>query len=167
MAGKRRTRLTLAGGTVLALAAMLPATAFAAADLEISKSDSPDPVVEGQQITYTIQVRNNGAEDATNTTVTDNLTPSDVDFVSVTSSQGTPCDVQGNKDVTCNLGTVLNGATATVTIVVTAKKPGTISNTASVKADRAGFGVPLRYSIPAWLGPVSYTHLTLPTKRIV
>jgi len=139
MAGRRPSKFALAGGAALAVAALLPATALAVpatADLSITKSDSPDPVVEGQQITYTIQVSNGGPDPATNTVVTDNLTPSDVDFVSVTSSQGA-CDVKGNKDVTCDLGTVVNGANATVTIVVTAKKDGTITNTASVASSVA------------------------------
>lgn len=136
MAGKRLTKLGLAGGAFLAVAALLPATALAPADLSITKSDSPDPVTEGQQLTYTIEVRNDGPDSATNVVVTDNLSPSDMDLVSTTPSQGS-CDVQGNKDITCNLGTVISGGTATVTIVVTTKKPGSISNTASVTSDIA------------------------------
>lgn len=101
------------------------------ADLSITKTDSPDPVVQGNNLTYTITVTNNGPLAATNVVVTDNLpAKSDIDFVSATSAAGS-CDMKGNT-VTCNLGTLANGATATVTIVVKAKHSGTLSNTATV-----------------------------------
>jgi uncharacterized repeat protein (TIGR01451 family) len=98
-------------------------------DLALTKSDSPDPVTVGSNITYTVRVTNPGPNDATDVVVTDTL-PSGVDFVSATASSGT-CNRNGNT-VTCNLGQVNSGVTATVTIVVTARKTGTISNTASV-----------------------------------
>ena len=43
------------------------------ADLEITKSDSPDPVTTGSDLTYTITVTNNGPDAATSVTVTDTL----------------------------------------------------------------------------------------------
>jgi uncharacterized repeat protein (TIGR01451 family) len=98
-------------------------------DLVLTKSDSPDAVTRGSNLTYTIQVQNN-AMPATGVIVTDTL-PSQVDFVSATPSQGTPCLRTGDT-VTCNLGAMAAGATATVTIVIQPKKTGTISNTAVV-----------------------------------
>jgi uncharacterized repeat protein (TIGR01451 family) len=98
-------------------------------DLVLTKSDSPDPVTQGSNLTYTIQVQNNAAP-ATGVVVTDTL-PARVDFVSATPSQGTPC-VRSGDTVTCNLGAMAAGATATVTIVVQPKRTGTISNTAVV-----------------------------------
>jgi uncharacterized repeat protein (TIGR01451 family) len=107
------------------------ASAAPPADLSITKTDSPDPVVQGNNLTYTIRVTNGGPNPATNVVVTDNLPAgSDVDFVSATSTAGT-CQRAGNT-VTCNLGTVASGADQTVTILVQAKKSGTISNTAIV-----------------------------------
>jgi uncharacterized repeat protein (TIGR01451 family) len=107
------------------------ASAAPPADLSITKMDSPDPVVQGDSLTYTIRVTNGGPNAATDVLVTDNLPAgSDVDFVSATSTAGS-CQRAGNA-VTCNLGTVANGANETVTIVVQAKKSGTISNTAIV-----------------------------------
>jgi uncharacterized repeat protein (TIGR01451 family) len=98
-------------------------------DLSLTKSDSPDPVAQGSNLTYTITVRNLGTGDATGVTVTDTL-PSQVDYLSSTASAGS-CQRTGNT-VTCDLGQVNAGATATVTIVVKAKKAGTLSNTAVV-----------------------------------
>jgi uncharacterized repeat protein (TIGR01451 family) len=98
-------------------------------DLSISKADSPDPIAQGNNLTYTITVSNTGANDATNVVVTDTL-PKDVDFGSVSTTTGT-CQRTGDT-VTCQLGQVNAAATATVTIVVRAKKSGTLSNTATV-----------------------------------
>ena len=103
------------------------------ADLSITKTDSPDPVIKGENLTYTIAVTNNGPDGAPSAVVTDTL-PGNVTFVSATSSQGS-CSESGGT-VTCNLGTLANGATATVTIVVTTPAvTGTLSSTASVTSD--------------------------------
>jgi uncharacterized repeat protein (TIGR01451 family) len=102
------------------------------ADLSITKADNPDPVQVGQQLTYTLTVRNNGPNDGTNVTATDTL-PAGVTFVSATASQGTCNQAAGT--VTCNLGTINNGAQATITIVVQPENPGQITNTAQVQAN--------------------------------
>src|SRR5215211_2533270 len=99
------------------------------ADLALTKSDSPDPVAVGGTLTYTIQVKNLGASQATAVVVTDKL-PNDVDFVSASTSSGS-CQHRAHT-VTCDLGTILAGGTATVTIEAKPTKAGTISNTASV-----------------------------------
>lgn len=120
----------LAGTLVLALIGYTGGASAAPGptDLSITKTDSPDPVIQGNNLIYTVSVTNNGPNDATIVVVTDNLpASSDVDFVSATST----CQKTGNT-VTCELGTVTNGATKTVTIVVKAKKHGTLSNTATV-----------------------------------
>jgi uncharacterized repeat protein (TIGR01451 family) len=127
----RPLRLIGTAAVALSIVALLPATAVALADLSITKSDSPDPVIEGGQLTYTIEVRNDGPEPAADVVVSDDLASSDFDLISVTPSQGS-CDTQGGQNISCNLGTLVSGAVATVTIQATTKKPGTVSNTASV-----------------------------------
>jgi uncharacterized repeat protein (TIGR01451 family) len=102
------------------------------ADLSLEKSDSPDPVDENAVLTYTIEVENAGPDAATNVVVSDDL-PSQVDPQSAEPSVGN-CDTQGKK-VTCDLGTIANDASATVTIQVRPKNPGQITNTASVQSD--------------------------------
>jgi uncharacterized repeat protein (TIGR01451 family) len=103
-------------------------TEEAGADLAISKTDQPDPVIPGTPLTYTIALTNNGPLAATGVTVTDALPPA-VTFASSSASQGT---CSGTDTVTCNLGTINNGGGATVTIVVTPTASGTFTNTASV-----------------------------------
>jgi len=106
--------------------------------LSITKTDSPDPVVTGNNLTYTIQVSNAGPSDSTNVVVLDTL-PSGVSFVSASATQGSGCNNSGNVSVTCNLGTINPGGSAIITIVVQvnniALSPGactTITNTAKV-----------------------------------
>jgi uncharacterized repeat protein (TIGR01451 family) len=98
-------------------------------DISVSKSDSPDPVTVGNNLTYTITVTNNGPDTATGVTLIDTL-PSSVTYVSATSTQGS-CTKTGNT-VTCNIGTLSNGSSATVTIAVAPTAAGTITNTATV-----------------------------------
>jgi uncharacterized repeat protein (TIGR01451 family)/CSLREA domain-containing protein len=101
------------------------------ADLSIKKSDSPDPVLIGNLLTYTLTVDNDGPEDATAVVVTDSL-PSEVSFDSASSSQGSCTESSGT--VTCDLGDLAAGDSATVTITATADAEGTITNSASVSS---------------------------------
>ncbi|MGH2595871.1 MAG: DUF7507 domain-containing protein [Actinomycetota bacterium] len=102
-----------------------------AADLAITKTDAPDPVVAGNDVTYTLTVSNAGPSDASGVLVTDTL-PGSVTFVSATSSQGSCAQAAGV--VTCPLGTIANGGTATITVVVTTTIDGLITDTAVVSA---------------------------------
>ena len=43
------------------------------ADLAVTKSDSPDPVLVGQQLTYTVGIQNNGPSTATSVSLSDTL----------------------------------------------------------------------------------------------
>ena len=101
-------------------------------DLSLTKTDAPDPVTVGTHLTYTITVTNNGPGNATGVTVTDPL-PGGVTFVSATPSRGT---CSGTATVTCPLGGLANGESATVAIVVTPTSGGALSNTASVAGEQ-------------------------------
>jgi uncharacterized repeat protein (TIGR01451 family) len=127
----------LAGSAIVAGIGSGPGDARAAtpdpADLSLTISDSPDPVLTGGSLTYTIKVHNAGPDQATNTVVTDGL-PGGVSFVSATATGGT-CSKSGSKQV-CDLGTVTTTVDRTVTIKTTVKKKtGEISNSASVASD--------------------------------
>lgn len=123
----------------LALASISSAAQPGSANLKITKTDSPDPVRVGSNLTYSIGVENLGPSPATGVTVTDNL-PKGVDLTSAASSSGN-CAVQGGK-VTCEIGALnpigvnYGGTPAAVTIVVVPRSAGTIRNTATVKGDQ-------------------------------
>ncbi|MBS1252927.1 MAG: hypothetical protein MAG451_01970 [Anaerolineales bacterium] len=107
------------------------------ADLSVTKTDSPDPVNAGDDLTYIVTVANSGPEDATATLV-DTL-PAGVSFVSAT--PGAPTCTHTAGAVTCNLGTIVkNGGSTIVTIVVNvplATPAGAVLvNTATVTGSR-------------------------------
>ena len=91
---------------------------FPTADLELTKTDSPDPVNAGEQLYYTLTVTNHGPNDVPDVSVTDTL-PSKVEFV--TDDRGT-CTEAPVGTLTCNFGKVLNGATSTVVVKVHVKE---------------------------------------------
>lgn len=103
-------------------------------DIEIAKSDSPDPVVAGEQLTYSLTVTNNGDVDAGNVTVVDTL-PAPVSFV----SSSEPCTVFPADTVTCNLGTLIPSEVVNLDIVVDVSSAvasgATLTNNATVSAD--------------------------------
>jgi len=99
------------------------------ADLAVTKTDSPDPVIVGNDLTYELEVTNNGPDHGTGVALTDTL-PDSVAFISATPSQGI-CNESGGT-VTCDLGTIANGSSAAVTLVVTPLAEGQITNTANV-----------------------------------
>ena len=101
------------------------------ADISLTQIDTPDPVTVGNNVTYTITLTNNGPDSATDIELTDVL-PGAVTLVSVTPSTGS---CAGTSTVVCALGTLVNGASATVTIVVTTTVVGNLTNTVSVTSD--------------------------------
>lgn len=103
-------------------------TPVAPIDIGVSIEDSPDPVMAGQNLTYTIIVSNFGPGFSAPITLTDSL-PAGVTFVSVTPSQGS-C----TNDVICHFGSLPDSASATVTLVVTPTQAGPLSNTASLQS---------------------------------
>jgi uncharacterized repeat protein (TIGR01451 family) len=101
-----------------------------AADLSITKVDSPDPVRKvGDELTYRLRVRNLGPSDATGVVVTDTL-PANVNFVSASSG----CSRSG-RTVTCKIGNMRDGETAVRLIRVRPTTAGKLSNTATVTAN--------------------------------
>jgi extracellular elastinolytic metalloproteinase len=104
-----------------------------AADLDVKKSDAPDPARRGQDLVYTITVENLGHSTANGVTLVDTL-PSGTNFRTVAATQG-GCSFNSKKgEVTCNLGNILNRNTVIVTIVVRPPSLGTITNTVTVQA---------------------------------
>jgi uncharacterized repeat protein (TIGR01451 family) len=111
-----------------------PVNDCASADLEITKTDSPDPVITGSNVTYTITVANHGPATANSVVVTDNL-PANVTFVSCVSTGSGVCGGTGNNRM-ITFSSLAAGGSETITLVATANGPaGTpISNTATVSS---------------------------------
>jgi LPXTG-site transpeptidase (sortase) family protein len=105
-------------------------TVNAEADLAITKSDSPDPVLAGNTLTYTVDVSNAGPSDAQNVVVTDTL-PAGVTFVSTSG-----CAEDPNGVPTCSLGDIAASGSASYTIMVNVdpSTSGAITNTVSVSS---------------------------------
>ena len=101
-------------------------------DLGVTKVDSADPSRAGRNLTYTLTVTNSGPNPATGVTVTDTL-PSGLSARSSAASQGS---CSGTTTVTCAIGDMASGASATVTIVIRPSAAGTITNTASVTGNQ-------------------------------
>ncbi len=97
-------------------------------DLAIVKTDRPDPAFVGGRLEYTLAVTNRGPVRATNVVVSDQV-PEQLEFVSVSTTQGA---CTGGRLVTCQLGSLDPGASATIVIVVRPLSPGLVVNTATV-----------------------------------
>lgn len=102
------------------------------ADLAITKTASPNPVNATGEVTFTINVTNNGPSTANDVTVTDPLATG-LTLVSATSTQGS---CSGAETITCNIGSLDAAAPNNVaTITIKAKvagnyPPGPLANTA-------------------------------------
>jgi uncharacterized repeat protein (TIGR01451 family) len=110
------------------------------ADLVVTNAATPNPVVAGQNITYTQVVTNNGPASAASVSFTETL-PANTTFVSLPTPAGWSCvtpAVGASGTITCTIASLASGGTATFRPVlqVTAGTPsGTvISDTASVNA---------------------------------
>ncbi|HUS12629.1 MAG TPA: HYR domain-containing protein, partial [Pyrinomonadaceae bacterium] len=107
------------------------------ADLSVTKSASPEPVVTGSNVTYSITVANNGPDSAANVVMTDNL-PAQTTFVSCNATGGGVCGGSGNSR-TVTFASLSSGASETVTLVATVNcdvvNGLVISNSASVSSD--------------------------------
>jgi uncharacterized repeat protein (TIGR01451 family) len=102
------------------------------ADVSLTKTDSPDPVLASGNLTYTVTVTNGGPGGATHMTVTDTL-PIGLSFISA--SPG--CSVVG-QTVTCTAATLASGSNLafTITVSVGAAAVPSVTNTATVTADQ-------------------------------
>jgi len=141
-------------GTDNCAGASVTATATGA-DLRLtSKTAAPDPVLAGQNLTYTIVVDNLGPNAANDVVLTDVLGSliNTGGFQSASTTQGScsPNAVTNgtSQTLTCNLGAMAVNGQATVTVVVrpSIATSGPRTNTATVRANDVGDPVPANNS---------------------
>ena len=138
--GRARPAFSIARSLVVAFAAMASLSAWAAADLVLNHSDTPDPGPAGGIFTYTLRIDNNGPDPATGITLTDLLPPGS-QFISATPSTGT-CPTQpavgSDGSVACSLGNLpfTSPVTSSVNVVIQLRLPtaGVWVNTATAGA---------------------------------
>ena len=108
------------------------------ADLSVTMTDNLDPLVIGNDLTYTLTVRNSGPSRTAGFTLIDTL-PANVTYVSATSSQGSCRQSAGT--VSCTLADdpadPVCPDCAVVSLVIRPTSSGTITNTASVSSDQS------------------------------
>lgn len=114
----------LAGGWSLSFLVLDP---FADASLGIAAG--PEPAAIGQPLTYTLSVTNGGPAAVAQMLVT-NVLPAGVLFQSLSASQGA-CTRSGS-EITCDLGVMEAGASASITFIVTPQQAGVLSNYARI-----------------------------------
>jgi len=120
------TEQDLVTGNDAASVTLNPAGALA--DLALTKIVTQEPVASGVSFNYVVVVTNLGPSNATGVTMTDAL-PAGVSLISAVPSQGS---CSGTTTVTCPLGSLLAGDSATIDLRVTKTVGGAISNTATV-----------------------------------
>lgn len=107
------------------------------ADVSIVKTMTPIAPVPGQQVRFSLVVRNSGPSTATGVAVTDDLAAA-LTGASATTTGGT-CAINGSNSLSCALGSISPTGTATVTVTGTLAPgfTGVLTNTA-----RASSSVP-------------------------
>jgi len=108
--------------------AVATTTVVASADLSLSKTVSTGKPSVGSPLVYKLTVKNAGPSTAHGVTVVDTL-PASVTFGSAPAG----CTNSGGT-VTCAVGDLASGSSATLTITVTPQAAGSITNSASVSA---------------------------------
>ncbi|HSP54091.1 MAG TPA: hypothetical protein VLS25_00755, partial [Dehalococcoidia bacterium] len=107
--------------------------AIAIADIIVTKTSDADVYKSSGTVTYRIAVHNSGPSDAQGVVMTDNLPLIKQDRVIWLPGAPTCTKPAGGTLLTCNLGTIPNGGTKTVTVIVVYKgSRGWIDNTANV-----------------------------------
>src|SRR5206468_3348124 len=112
--------------------AAITTTVSSAPLLSISKTDAPDPVNAGSNITYTLSYSNTGNANASGVVITDTI-PVNTTFVSATGGGTLSAGV-----VTWNIGALSAGASSSVQLVVRAASPlanGTVITNATYSID--------------------------------
>jgi uncharacterized repeat protein (TIGR01451 family) len=111
-------------------------TVTGSADLSIEKTVTPDPVVPGDTVTFTLTARNHGPSVAEGVSVLDSLPPDLVDAEVTEPSDA--CDLTDGSALSCTFDTLGPDEDQTVTITATLDPDapaGTLANSASITSN--------------------------------
>ncbi len=108
-------------------------TTTTSADISVTKTIVPDPIVAGGTATYNITVVDHGPSDAQAVTAADTV-PAGLTVTDASPSQGT-CSISG-QTVTCAIGTMAADSTVTIAVSVSvpASATGPFANTATASS---------------------------------
>jgi uncharacterized repeat protein (TIGR01451 family) len=125
----------VAANNIAAASAVVSAvTSPAGADLALTAAATPNPVRQGSRVTFSYTVQNRSTTVSALDVVLRTSVPSGMTWVSSAASRG---GCTGQPAVTCTLGSLTPGKTATVIIVATAGAAGTRSHISSVSSGAA------------------------------
>jgi hypothetical protein len=105
-------------GALVLLAPGMPAAAQATSDLQVSVGHTPEPAEVGTDLSFGVDVSNAGTGDATGVQVVVRFPDADAVLGSAQAGQGT-CSETAAGEVSCDLGTLVEGAAVAVELVVT------------------------------------------------
>jgi uncharacterized repeat protein (TIGR01451 family) len=103
--------------------------------VSISGTVSPAPVGVGNPANFVYSIINNGPDTATTISFSDTLPAAGATFTSITASPGSCITTPVNSVVTCTLGPLAVGSTATVTLVLTPSVATSLSNTGCISVN--------------------------------
>ncbi len=86
--------------------------------LNILKTDSPDPVVAGDQLTYDITISNDSIDETATNVMLNDLLPPGVTIVDVIAPESVECTTTDSESVQCDIGELIPGEFVVITIVV-------------------------------------------------
>jgi len=128
----------IAGGWTLNITTLEPSCCVDSASVDVALTmTAPDPIVVGDNTTFTIVATNLGPATATGVTITNPIPPNST-LISASASQGT-VNTNG-PTVVYSIGSLANGGSATATLTFRPTLPGPFTNSATIystQADRA------------------------------
>jgi uncharacterized repeat protein (TIGR01451 family) len=116
--------------------ATAPLTLLAPNDLSVTISDSPDPVMVGNPILYTVILRNSGPAEARGVALAA-ASPHGLNYIAVSNSLGV-CAVS-REGVSCTYDVLPGGTATTLQLVAVPGAPGRVTNTVTVAGGPAEF----------------------------
>ena len=106
------------------------------ADVSVEKADSPDPVIQGENLTYSLVVKNNSPDTVANGIVVNDTLPSNTTFVS---ASGASYIISG-QNLSFNVGALSPGQSTIITIVTDVSRTAGTNNDTSTNSEAGTAG---------------------------